>query len=221
MPVQVLPAGAAAAPGPLATITELEDMLGTKRANPGTSERRLLELCLNGASTAVIGEVKRRFNATPVMPFATDEVPNPPAPDPITENVNTRGRLFVRIPDARELTEVRLDAATIAPAGPGNPAGYELFALEGEGGANGRQPAHAILLPRAGGWLELVGYFGFYPVPDDVTLGVLQWAARVYHERGARMADTISDPEGGAASYFRQIPAGIEAMLKRYRIPGL
>lgn len=208
-------------------------MLNTRR---GGQELELLTLLLDGASEAAERHRSRLFHAWPAIPAPTDADPAPALPPAVTWRTAIAGRRMVRIPDARELTAVRVDGAVISSelaaidAGgsasawwgwTGRPAvldtsgGYRLYARPGH-------PAHAILLPRVGARvLELEGYFGFHPTPPDVRLAVLEWAARTYHERTARMADSVADPEGGAWAYFRQIPAGIAATLDRYWIPGL
>lgn len=219
------------ASAPLATVAELEPILNTRRAG---QEADLLELLLDAASESVERHRSRLFHSWPAMPVPTEEQPTPELPAPVTWRTAIAGRRMIRVPDARELTAVRVDGATISSeldAAGGNAAswwgwsgtpaplctngGYRLYARPGH-------PAHAILIPTYGARvLELEGYFGFHPTPPDVRLAVLEWAARAYHERNARMADSVADPEGGAWSYFRQIPAGIAATLDRYWIPGL
>lgn len=200
-------------------------MLATRR---GGQETDLLELLLLAASEAAEQRRQRLFHAWPAIP--TDDAD---PPDPVTWTVTLAGRRMVRIPDARILTSVKVDGATITseldagadasawwgwygqPAGGVDLRGYRLYARAGH-------PAHAILLPRPGcGVLELTGYFGYHPTPPVIRLAVLQWAHRIYNEIQARGADQIADPEGGAFAYFRQIPAGIASAIDSYWIPGL
>lgn len=202
-------------------------MLNTKRAG---QEAELLALYIDAASAAVEERRQRLFHAWPAMPTDPDVEP----PEPAIWRVALAGRRMVRIPDARELVSVTVDGAAVTSelestgvggtvaawwgfsSAPGcQPSGYRLYARPGH-------PAHAILLPGAGGGvLELQGYFGFHPTPPGIRLAVLQWAHRVYNEVLSRGADQVADPEGGAWAYFRQIPAGIASEIDRYWIPGL
>lgn len=195
-------------PTMLATVDELEAATGATRPTTGAA-RTWLELLLAGASEAMERESERIFR-----PLQTA------ADDPGLELVHATSA-YARIPDARELTAVRINGTTLAAGGAG---GYRLHARRGH-------PAHAIMLPasyfvagysgvRASYELELEGRFGFDPTPADVKLTTITWAARTFYEHQARLADQTADPEGGASAYFRQVPAGVLATIKRYRVPG-
>lgn len=66
--------------------------------------------------------------------------------------------------------------------------------------------------------LEIWGRWGFNPTPPSVLDAVYSIAARRYRERDASWSDTVVTPEGGALSYFRQMPASVQAELDRFRI---
>lgn len=211
-------------PATLATVEELEQHLNTRETG---QERELLELLLAGATDAVHRHRSRRlFTSWPAEPVPTEEEPDPERPDPVTITVPTYGSRFVRVPDVRELesitgdgTDLVLSTADLAtvpnePWWPSSTAGrFRLYNRPGE-------PAHAIMLSSIPAELVLTGRFGFHPTPPKVHEIVLSWAARVYHERNSRQADGYTDPEGGAWSYFRQIPASIGSALDAYWIPG-
>lgn len=59
--------------------------------------------------------------------------------------------------------------------------------------------------------------------PDpQIVDAVLTWAARAFHQRAARFADSVVDPTGTfAGSYFRSIPNDVGVVINAYRVPGL
>lgn len=116
---------------------------------------------------------------------------------------------WARVPDVRAMTAVTVDDGALATSE---------WALDARPG----QPAHAMRLSRGPSReLEITGRFGFANVPADVREATVVLAARAVYERNARLADVSQDPEGGVASYFRQIPPTVAATLDRYRIGGL
>ena len=116
---------------------------------------------------------------------------------------------WARVPDVRAATTVAVDGVTLDAAD---------WALDARPG----QPAHAMRLARPPTRsLDITGRFGFANVPADVREATVVLAGRALYERNARLADVVQDPEGGVASYFRQIPPVVAATLDRYRIGGL
>lgn len=116
---------------------------------------------------------------------------------------------WARVPDVRAVTTVEVDGVALDASD---------WALD----ARDDQPAHAMRLGQApSDTLEITGRFGFANVPADVREATVVLAGRALYERNARLADVLQDPEGGVASYFRQIPPTVAATLDRYRIGGL
>lgn len=116
---------------------------------------------------------------------------------------------WARVPDVRAVTAVEVDGVALDATD---------WALDARAG----QPAHAIRLGRGpSDSLQVTGRFGFANVPADVREATVVLAGRALYERNARLADVVQDPEGGVASYFRQIPPVVAATLDRYRIGGL
>lgn len=54
-----------------------------------------------------------------------------------------------------------------------------------------------------------------------VRHAAIVWAARAFHNRTARYADTVATPDGGAAAYFRQLPPDVLAVVNALHIPGV
>lgn len=58
-------------------------------------------------------------------------------------------------------------------------------------------------------------------VRADIADAALVWAARAWHSRAARFADTTQDPSGGVASYFRNLPPDVKIVVDSLEIPGV
>lgn len=135
----------------------------------------------------------------------------PPGDDPVTRTVRLDHARMIRVPDVRSLTAIDIDGASV------DPNTVRLVGRDNE-------PAYHLYLPAgvvSGEWMELTGHFGFQAPPEEVVQAVLTLAQRAYHERNARQADTVQDPEGGVYAYFRQIPPSVEQVRAYHRIPGL
>lgn len=127
---------------------------------------------------------------------------------PFAQPALARFAAWAQVPDVRAVETVTVDDQALTT---------DEWALDARDG----QPAHAMRLtraPRRG--LEVTGRFGFAAVPADVREATVVLAARAVYERNARLADVTQDPEGGVASYFRQIPPVVAATLDRYRVGG-
>lgn len=110
-----------------------------------------------------------------------------------------------RVPDARSLTAVTSDGTALAADQ------WELEGRNGEPAA--RLKFRAIPLES----LTVTGRFGFADVPGNVRQATVELVARAVYERNARLADVVQDPEGGVASYFRQLPPSVVSVLDPYR----
>lgn len=84
------------------------------------------------------------------------------------------------------------------------------------------QPAHAVVLYRYVGTLEITGHWGFAEVPPGIAESCMAWAARAFFRRQARQADVAVDVETGATqSYFARTPSEVVASLQPYTVLGL
>lgn len=83
-----------------------------------------------------------------------------------------------------------------------------------------------------GGELKIVGSWGpagaklgtadeDLAVRADIADAALVWAARAWHNRAARFADTTQDPSGGVASYFRNLPPDVKIVVDSLEVPGV
>jgi hypothetical protein len=149
------------------------------------------------------------------------------APDPANPTDDAVSRTFpvygaiVQVPDLRVVESITLDDRELTVA-----VDYTLRGRHAK-------PAWWVklnnyrgdLFDTAGGGrtpeLTVVGHWGPLAVEAHVRDLALTWASRAFHERQARFADATQDPAGGAASYFRTVPAQVQLVLSALRIPGL
>lgn len=116
----------------------------------------------------------------------------------------------IRVPDVRTLTAAAdRDGNTIDPAD---------VILEA---VRPGDPAVVATLPYPTGGVTLTGRFGFVTPPPEVREAVVLMAARAVYDRNARLANTISDPEGGITQYFTGPPGDAVALLSAYKLPAL
>lgn len=129
-----------------------------------------------------------------------------PAPDPVQKRIRARGRRFVRVPDAREITEVLGDGTEIDD--------YEPIERDG----------HIVCLELSDRYdvVEVTGEFGFAAIPDDLLEAIYILAARSYYERQAQFADQVALAEGvGVQAYYRQLPQRVKLIFGAYAVPNL
>lgn len=186
-----------------ATVDELKAHLDLVTA--GEVNDALLGVILNGTANAVQQYTRRKF-----VPEQIDTEPM------VAKTFSTRGKGVIDLPDLRTPGTVTLNSAAL------NTDEYVLMGNDGEpyiwldlGRAWGYQHAY-LAQPND---LTITGRWGFLQVPAEVKLATLQWAARVYRERDAAFADTVTGPEGATFSYFRNVPGFVKQMLDPYRRP--
>lgn len=208
------PPAAGHAAGMLASVEELKRYLrtaGTVSAGASLDETLLGDL-LAAASSRIIAALPERTL-----------IPDPPDADPVELRIPYAGGRIVQVPDLRELVE--LNGAPYVAGAYGGPLlvrrPREVCSLWLQFGT-----APVWTTP---GELVLVGRWGPAGMrigdPIEVNAGVreaaLVWAARAYHNRTARYADTVQDPAGGVASYFRNLPPDVASTIEALRIPAL
>lgn len=218
----------------LATIAQLRKMLrtvGTVSAGADVDEE-LLQACLDAASERVIGELpERTLDVHPALVAGEDDELVDEA-DPVTLRIPLwRPRRTVQVPDLREVTSIE-----VAPLQPASVIDLpELSALPGSYVLRRRPRQTCALWLQAssaivGSELVITGRWGpaehreGEPLEVNAALreAVLVWAARAWHNRTARFADSVQEPSSGAiANYFRNLPADVATTLNALRIPGL
>lgn len=191
-----------AAPALLATVEDLDAYLNPHAR--GLDETALHERLLDAASSRVAERTGRLFLPDPA--YLADDPVDDTAPE-VTRTVrcdpdSTR----VRVPDVRTASEITTAGVVL------DPDGYTLVARRA-----GEPAVWLDLAAPTDGPVEITGRFGFAAVPADIREATVVLAARALYERNARLADVTQDPEGGVASYFRQIPPTVKATLDAYR----
>ncbi len=188
----------------LATVEELAGQLDVE------GEDALLERLLESAEIVAERYARRRFSPDPADP----------ADPPIIKTYNLRpGQRQVRIPDLRQLDVVVAGGYQL------NPWDFRLSY-----GAEGTPATHLYLRdsPYLWSWnywgdvnLEVSGWWGFDPVPEDVRHAVLSAAARAYRVRDAAYGDSVMIEGGGSLNYVRQMSEEAQAILDTYRVPNM
>lgn len=122
------------------------------------------------------------------------------------------------IDDITEETEVLLAGTALLPGS----YGYELdYYKVGEPACVLRLANVPNLYTLFGSTLDLAitGWWGWYPPPPEIVDGVYRLAARLYQERKAAYSDTVLLPDSGIMTYFRQLPASVQAGVGAYMRP--
>jgi hypothetical protein len=177
----------------LATLAQFRERLNVTAT--GTDTDRQLELLLDGASER-LNEYRQFYGS-----------------GPSTRTFRVDGS-YARISDLRrdEPCTVLADGVELGP-------GDVRFLFRTKPVP---QPAHAIVLYRNVGELEITGHWGFAPTPSGIVNACLEWAGRGYFAAQGRFADVSIDGETGQqSSYFVRTPSAILATLQAYRIPAL
>lgn len=198
--------------GLLASVADLRKHLRTEgviAAASSAADDAYLELLLSAASDFLARELPERTLA----PAGTPTAP-----------VEWRGRAgrVVQVPDLRQVVDVELDGVAFT--------GYRLRGRMGEAALYLELPTYgfdfqgyndgAAYVAQPGEVL-VRGVWGPPEVRPSVRLAALNLAARAYHNRTSRFADSVVDPAGGVASYFRQMPPDVQALVDSMRVPGL
>lgn len=178
-------------PSPL-SIATLKRYLGKQLSGDDV----LLEQILDAAVALAATYTGRQLAAVP----AND------GDDPVTVTVRPAGSRYIRVPDAREITELLVDGTATTdytPVGPLDAATVTKIRL----------------LRRGARLVEITGRFGLDPFPADLADAIYVLAARNFHEKDAGYADAVAPGEGAAAAqYFRMMPARVRAVFDSYRV---
>lgn len=143
-------------------------------------------------------------------PFGTGRLLLPePALDanpPVTKRIVNDYSRFVRVPDAREITQVLGDDVEIPTDQ------YEVL----------ERNDHIVRLElrRRCRIVKVTGRFGFATLSADLTDAIYILAARAYYEANAQYADQVAYAEGAAVqAYFRQLPPRTKLIFNAYTVP--
>lgn len=156
---------------------------------------------LRGVHGFARGHIKRQLKPSPLE---HDD-------GPVTERVITQGSRFVRVPDVREIDEVRVDGRVVTE--------YEQLRLPHED-----SPVVRLELYTRGWAVEVDGWFGFDFTDDEEDVheladAIYAHAARVFHERTAMYADILSSAEYGTQTYLRSLPPRVRDVYELYKVP--
>lgn len=217
----------------LATVDELRRYVAAAGTAGGGArlDDGLLESLLDASSARVRAELRdRTLDVVPALDGAGADTA-----EPVEVRVPLTGspQRIVQVPDLRELVSYAvLDGAGYGPDVvdvPGATAPWSSPSLMRDG-PRGRC-ALWLRFPVAvwGTELAIVGRWGPAGTTEEDELApspavreaVLVWAARAYHNRTARYADTVQDPAGGVSSYFRNLPPDVASTLDGLRVPGV
>jgi hypothetical protein len=176
----------------------------------GDADNDLLADILKGVSGRIERYTGRIFAPDPPLEGDPPEDTADPVTRTVVRDLSKRVRR-VRIPDARALTEVKIDGVVVT--------GWKL-----RGGDLPDRPAPWLKLPGDQLWedevdVALTGRFGFNPTPDDLlNEAVYPISARHWHKRQAMWGDAVELPQGGLVSYFRQFDPSVRDVIESYVI---
>lgn len=213
--------GVTGSPVLLATVEQLRSMLrttGTVSAGAEINEVLLQDL-LEAASSRIIEMASDRTL-----------VADSPDADPVEVRLILAGpTTIVQVPDLRELVTLDVTRPALYPGAIDVPTSTLISTP-----TLIRRPRHACALwlrfplPICGDELVITGRFGpaeqrvgSLDVLSAVREAALVWAARAYHNRTARYADSVQDPAGGVANYFRTLPADVASTINALAVPGI
>lgn len=212
----------------LATVEELRRYLNTTGGGASPAgEEQLLDGLLAAADARVRELLPDRTLAPDPAPVMNDDDPPVDVSLPVSRAFVLTGNV-VQVPDLRRVHSITLDGVTYTGGyrlrqRAGQPAWWITFPFDYDG---------PVLTPASGSWrsteyraverdLVVTGWWGPTEVAPHVKEAVLVWAARTFQERAARWSDARQDPDGGVASYFRNVPPSVKATIDSLKVPGL
>lgn len=214
----------------LATRAQLEDYLRTQgTVSAGASlPAELLDLMLESSSSRLV-EARPERTLEPLPPLDGDGIDSE---DPVTIRFAlAAAQRVIQVPDLREVEAIAVGTPELPDGDPGlraiAPGGYTLA----------RRPNELCALwikfatpPTYGAAdeLRITGRWGPAGAKVGQPLAVmpalreacLVWAARSFHNRTARFSDTVATPDGGVASYFRNLPPDVKIVIDGLEVPG-
>lgn len=216
----------------LATRDELAKYLRTSGnvTGGGALPDELLDLMLESASSRMIEQRPER-TLEPLPALDNDGLDDG---DPVELRFTLApGQRVIQVPDLRVVEAIAVGTPELPAGDPG------LRAIAAGGYTLARRPNEACALwlrfttaPSYGGAadeLRITGRWGPagvkvgkpLAVRADVREACLVWAARAFHNRTARYSDTLQTPDGGVASYFRNLPPDVKLVLDSLEVPGV
>lgn len=212
----------------LATTEDLKRYLrtaGTVSAGAALDDA-LLEGLLAASESRVRSELRdRTLDVVPALVDVAGELADTAEPVEVRVPLTGYPQRIVQVPDLRELVSLTVD--DVAAASDVDTAWSTPRIMRA-----GRELSGCWLRFPAAVWgteLAIVGRWGPAGVTADEPLApsaavrdaVIVWAARAFHNRTARYADTVQDPAGGVSQYFRNLPPDVATTIDGLRIPGV
>lgn len=214
----------------LATRAQLESYLRTQGNVSGGAQLpgELLDLLLESASSRIVEQRPERT----LEPIPALDDNGQDTDDPVELRFPVEpGQRVVQLPDLRSIDSLVVGQPNLAVGD----AGLRTLGLGGY--VLRRRPnelcALWIKFASAPSWslgdeLRILGRWGPagakvgkpLAVRADVREACLVWAARAFHNRTARYADTVQSPDGGVASYFRNLPPDVKLVVDSLELPG-
>lgn len=139
-------------------------------------------------------------------------VPEGTAEEPVTKLVTPAAATTrFRVPDVHTIVSLELDGEALAldACVLEQPDGYGLAGLPSP---------WARLTAGSGTVLAITGRFGFVDVPADVRDAIYSDAIRRANDKDAAFGDRVEAGDGTIVSYFRTMPARVQAVYKDLRI---
>lgn len=162
-----------------------------------TTSDTLLQAILDGALDFAAGETRRQLGI----------LGGDPGDPTVTIDRYPEDDRLVRIPDARQVTQLTIDAAASTA--------WRFV---------GRQPAGTVPYPwvrlddRTTGHVQITGRFGFTALPAALADAIYTHAARHYRERDALYGDTVTLDDGATVHFNKTLPARVRAVYCQYRV---
>jgi hypothetical protein len=192
---------------PVPTLDELKRYVDVE----GGADDELLQTELDGEIQRCAAYTARQLTKLP----ASDTEPA------VTVSLEQRGRRFVRVPDAREVTAVVVDGVAVTDyqliraAMPHDGSVYLAVELYAAAHAHGEHHHNRAEHPQT---VEVTGRFGFDPFPDDLRVAILTETARHVYERAAGFADSVATGEWGGRSYAKQLGSRARQVYDSYKL---
>jgi len=209
-------------------IVSLSEVMSYGKLTERRVDGPVLDALILASESFIERYARRLFAPQPALdPDGGDTLP------PVTKSFSvSAGRKVLRIRDLREIVSVALDGAAMV-----RDSGYQIdnyqepatsvvltvpYGYAGGGGSG--YPAGFIYTggrPYGFGQMTITGRWGWNPVPDDIRHAVMALTMRLYRERDASWGDTVTFADGTVTSYFRSLPASIQAVVLGYQPPNI
>lgn len=195
-------------------LVSVDEVLAYGDLSEDRVDGRLLQTLISSAERFAARYARRQFDPLPALVSGVDSAPA------VTRTFTVRpGRVTVTVPDLRAVTSVSMDGMLLdtntgyIPIDTNDePATFvQLYYPYGSTGSLLGYTTSGV------GTLSITGRWGWNPVPEDVKVAVMSLTMRLWKERKASWGDTVVLPDGSIISYFKSLPASVQAGLNMYR----